>query len=119
MTDPIFKYPPKTFDGENGESDDVELFLKNDGTTKLGGTVPLPFQITPVDLVGSDETTWIKLATSQGGLNAAIAGDPLDVIDMDPGDFIVFWMRMTVPPSTIEENKQDFRLRITANSIPV
>ena len=119
MTDPIFKYPPNTFDGEDGESKDIELFLKNDGDTKLASSAEFNLTITPIDVVGSDESTWAKLATTQGGLDSAIAGYPLYPADLEPEDEYPFWLRITVPASTPEEDKQDLRLRIRANSIPV
>lgn len=109
MDDPVFKYPPIDFEGDAGQTRDIQLFLRNDGDLIIRD-----LEVTPHDLDGSDESTWIKLATTQGGLGAAVAGDPLSYgSDLVPTDTYTFWERMTVPASTPAEDKQDLCLRIT------
>lgn len=109
-SDPIHKYPPIDFDGQDGESRDIQLFGRNDGDL-----IARDLEITPTDLSGSDESTWLKLATTQGGLAAATPGAALSWVgDVNPAGAFTFWMRITVPALTSAQDKLDVTLRITA-----
>lgn len=109
MTDPVFEYPTIDFDGDSGQSRDVQLFLRNDGDLIIRDLV-----ITPADASAPDETSWMKLATSQGGLAAATPGAALSYgSDLNPAAIYTFWERMTVPASTSPADKSDLSLQIT------
>lgn len=111
LSDPIFKYPPISFDGVGGQARDVQLFLRNDGDLIVRDLL-----ITPTDKVDSDESTWMKLATTQGGLDAATPGAALSYgSDINPNGTYIFWLRTTVPAATDPEDKTDLCLRITCN----
>lgn len=111
--DPVYKYPPISFDGDTGQVRDVQLFGKNDGTTDIKDLT-----ITPTDTDGADETGWMKLATSQAGLGTAIAGAALAIGNVLVGETFTFWERMTVPADQSPENKLDLTLRITGQGYP-
>lgn len=109
MSDPVYKYPPIDFDGNAGQSRDVQCWLRNDGDLIIRDLI-----LTSFDLVGSDEATWMKLALTQGGLAGATPGAPLSYgSDLNPVASFTFWVRMTVPAATAAQNKQDLCLRIT------
>lgn len=112
LSDPIFKYPTSDFAGTSGESKDIQLFLRNDGDYITRNLV-----ITPTDLSDSDESTWMKLATTQGGLDSAVAGAALSYeSDLNPNGTFVFWLRTTIPASTDAQRKVDLALRLTYDS---
>jgi len=73
--------------------------------------------ITPTDAVDSDESTWCKLALSQGELDAAVAGAALPLGNKTHNATLSFWRRYTVPPETAVQNKSDIKLRITGTQI--
>lgn len=110
QTDPVFNFPPIDWDGDAGQSRDVELFMRNDGTLVARSVI-----ITPTDISGTDETGWVKLSTTQGGLAGATPGATLIPPDLNPNDTYIFWERITVPAATSVQRKIDLTLRITAN----
>lgn len=112
--DPIFQYPPNYFQGGDGEAKDVQLWIRNDGDTKL-----INVAIAPVDLLGDSEITWIKLANNQGNLGGATPGVSYEVADLNPTNIQTFWMRLTVPVATPEQDKRDLCLQIQADSIVI
>jgi hypothetical protein len=114
FTDPILDAQSYRFDGADGQTRDVPLFLKNDGTIEVQNIV-----ITPIDNSGADESTWVKLAVTLVGLDTAIAGDPVISPNLDVGMTFAFWARITVPPSTTEELKQDISLKLEGSVIVV
>jgi len=115
MLDPIFGYPDYRFDGDDGQTRDIELFLRNDGSTELRSAV-----ISCIDLVVPSETSWMKLATLWADLDSATPGGDLSVSsDLAPGEIFSFWYRCTVPPGTSEQRKQDLALKIAGESWPV
>lgn len=116
MTDPIFPYPPYYWRGDTGQSRDIQVWIRNDGTTNLISALGINFQVEPADVHDTDESTWIKLAVTQGALGAAVAGDPITIPDLEPGESYGFWARLTVPAAETEANKIDLRLRVTAVS---
>jgi len=95
---PIFAFPPNYFRGDLGDTKDLQLWIKNDGDLLLTSV-----SITPIDLVGSGQETWIKLATSQVGLDSAIAGAALDLPNLSVDEITSFWVRATVVIDTPEE----------------
>lgn len=105
--DPVFPYPPNDFDGDAGQSRDIELFIRNDGTTFLRNNTIFPY-----DLGAGGKQLWVKLAATQVGLDSAPAGGAISFVDLDPGDTTSVWERMTVPPSTPLENVTDVTVRI-------
>jgi len=113
QTDPVSEYPPISFDGDTGQVRDVQLFGRNDGTTDIKDLL-----ITSVDTAGSSQTSWMKLATSQAGLDAATPAAALSIGNVLVGETFTFWERMTVPASQIPENKLDLALRITGQGYP-
>ncbi len=109
MSDPVFMYPPIDFDGDVGQTRDVQCWFRNDGDLIIRDLA-----LTPYDLVDSDESTWMKLALTQGGLAGATPGAALEYgSDLDPAASFTFWERMTVPAATAAQNKLDLCLRIT------
>lgn len=105
--DPVFPYPPNDFDGDAGQSRDIELFIRNDGTTFLRNNTIFPY-----DLGGEGRATWVKLASTQVGLDTATEGAAISFVDLDPGDTTSVWERMTVPASTTLGNVTDVTVRI-------
>ena len=74
----------------------------------------------PADVEGEDESSWIRLAYSQGELDAATPGAPLYIVTVKEYWRIgLFWRRITVPPGAGVRFKTDLRLRITATEGPV
>lgn len=117
--DPIFPFPPNYFRGDLGQARDIQVWLKNDGELLLK---PLPDQnseVYPFDNAGTDESTWVKLATTQAGLTTAIAGAALQIPDLEPEDVFTFWIRVTVPSGWFEEWKQDVRIAASTFAHPV
>jgi hypothetical protein len=110
MDDPIWPRSGFSWDGSAGETRDIELFARNDGTTPA-----LSVEIEVVDIVGGDESTWSKLATTQAGLSGAAPGNSINVGDLAPAATATFWLRITVPADTDPEDKTDLRVRATAS----
>jgi len=116
---PIFRFPPDYFRGDLGQTRDVQVFLRNDGNTLLG---PLPdevSQICPIDLSDTDESTWVKLATTQAGLEYSTPGACIDLPEIEPAEKFPFWIRCTVPAGIPEEDKRDVRIQINTWAIPI
>jgi hypothetical protein len=67
-----------------------------------------------VDLVGSNESVWCRLALTQGELETALPGQPLVLSGKQYDAVAAFWRRVIVPPGTPIQNKTDIKLRITA-----
>lgn len=75
--------------------------------------------IQPIDNTGSSEASWVKLATDQAGLDAAVAGESLILGDKAHNATLSFWRRVTVPAGTPVQNKTDIKLRVTGTESPV
>ncbi len=73
--------------------------------------------VTPTDTSAPDESTWCRLALTQGGLDAALAGAALPLGNKAHNATISLWRRYTVPPETAVQNKSDIKLRITGTQI--
>jgi hypothetical protein len=66
-----------------------------------------------VDVSGTDESSWCKLATTQAGLDAAVPGQPLALGDKSFNSTMSFWRRISVPAGTSAQRKTDIKLRLT------
>jgi len=87
--------------GYSGESVDIEYYLSNTDASKGY----LDVTITPSDFIGENQANWVKLATTQGGLDSAVAGDPLNIGTInDVNTAHAFWVRLTVPPGSLPAN---------------
>jgi len=76
--------------------------------------------VQPVDVDStSSEVAWIRLSTSQAGLDAAIPGSALNMGDKEHDETKSFWRRITVPPATSVQNKTDLALRVAGIENPV
>jgi len=75
--------------------------------------------VEPVDVSGSDESDWYRLALSQAELDTATPGAPLNLGDKPHDVTLSFWRRCTVPPGTAVQNKTDLKLRITGTENPI
>lgn len=75
--------------------------------------------IEPIDANGTDESTWISLATTQEGLGDAVGGQSLLLGNKNHDETLVFWRRITVPPGTPVQNKTDLKLKISGLESPV
>lgn len=117
--DPIFKFPPHYFRGDTGQAKDIQVFLKNDGDTTLDSVPDQQAKVYPVDISGVDESTWVKLATSQAGLDIAIGGAGLNLPKLLSQEVFPFWIRVTVPAGTPEENKKDIRIAVLTFAHPL
>lgn len=82
--------------GYNGDNIDICFWLSNDNILKYyTGLTIVPIDIVPTE----DETSWIKLATTQAGLDSAVAGASLSYPDINDSDTLhPLWIRVTVPP---------------------
>lgn len=69
--------------------------------------------VSPIDTSSSDESSWITLALTQGGLDTREHGAPLVFATKGHDETISLWRRITVPPGTPVQNKVDIRLRLT------
>jgi len=76
-------------------------------------------KVKPIDVSGSDESAWCKLAPTQAELASAAAGAELIVGDKAYNITSSFWRRFTVPAGTPVQNKLDIKLRITGTETPV
>ncbi len=110
MDDPIFPKSSIEWDGEAGQVRDIQLFAQNDGNVDAFGVV-----VEVVDVDGTDETTWSKLASTQAGLSGATVGGSLAIGDLAVGASTNFWLRVQVPVGTGSENKTDLRVRAAAS----
>lgn len=70
--------------------------------------------VQPVDLVGSDESSWCSVAATQGELETALPGQPLVIAGKQYDTTVSFWRRFSIAPGTPIQNKTDIKLRITA-----
>jgi len=70
-------------------------------------------KVEPLDTEGTDEKSWIRLATSQAGLAAAVPGAALSLGTKNHNQTLTFWRRVTVPAATPIQNKTDLKLRVT------
>ncbi len=75
--------------------------------------------VEPVDVSGSDESDWYRLALTQAELDTATPGAPLNLGDKPHDITLSFWRRCTVPPGTAVQNKTDLKLRITGTENPI
>ena len=75
--------------------------------------------VEPVDVSGSDESDWYRLALTQAELDTATPGAPLNLGDKPHDVTLSFWRRCTVPPGTAVQNKTDLKLRITGTENPI
>lgn len=75
--------------------------------------------VSPVDVSGSDESSWVRLALTSGGLDEATPGAALSLPNKQYFETVSFFRRITVPPETGVQNKTDLRLRIAAVENPV
>jgi len=71
------------------------------------------------DILGSDESSWCKLALTQLDLDAVVAGAPLNMGDKAHAGKLSFWRRITVPAGTHVQNKTDIKLIITGVENPI
>lgn len=94
--------------GYNGDSIDLPYYILNDDAGKSYADVT----ITPQDEVigeGDDEKSFIKIATTQEGLNSAVAGASLNYGTIaDNNIFHTFWVRLTIPHHFLAADIQAF-----------
>ena len=110
MDDPIWPRSSFTWDGDAGQFRDIQVYVRNDGTSPAYGVVA-----EVVDVSGPDESTWSKLAATQAALDGATPGNSLALGDIVSGGTVSFWMRVAVPSETDPDDKTDLRLRTTAS----
>lgn len=108
--DPVWPKSSITWDGEAGEIKDIQIWVRNDGSVEA-----FDVEVDIVDIDGTDESTWTKLAATQAGLPGATAGASLAL-----GNFAVtgttnFWLRTQVPVGSDPRDKTDLRIRSTAS----
>ena len=89
------------------------------GTKVYSGYNYSDLTIQPVDEVGSSEASWIKLASDQAGLDAAVEGASLALGNKAHSTTLSFWRRITVPAATPVQNKTDIKLRLTGTESPI
>jgi hypothetical protein len=89
------------------------------GTKVYSGYNYSGLAVQPVDSVGSSEASWVKLATDQVGLGAAVAGASLSLNDKAYNATLTLWRRITVPAGTSVQNKTDIKLRLTGTESPI
>ncbi len=75
--------------------------------------------IDPIDETGTDESVWYRLALTQGELDAAVQGAPLNLGDKPHDQTISFCRRCTVLAGTPVQNKLDIKLRLTGTQNPI
>lgn len=75
--------------------------------------------VQPIDVSGTDESGWYRLALTQAGLDAAIPGSPLMLGDKLCAQTLSFWRRCVVPPATTVQIKLDLKLRLTGMQQPI
>lgn len=93
--------PTGQLDGYGGDTVDCVFYLSNDSASKRYNNVI----ITPNDFIGSSEAGWAKLATTQGGLDSAVAGASLNLGNITDYDTAhPFWVRITVPAGYLSPN---------------
>jgi hypothetical protein len=93
--------PTGQLNAYGGDTVDCVFYISNDDAAKGYNQVT----ITPNDFIGDDEAGWAKLATTQGGLDSAVAGAALNlgnIIDYDTDH--PFWVRITVPAAYLAPN---------------
>jgi len=89
------------------------------GTKVYSGYNYSDLTVQPVDEVGSSEASWVKLASDQAGLDAAVAGASLTLGNKAHNTTLSFWRRITVPAATPVQNKTDIKLRLTGTESPI
>lgn len=116
QSDTCMLYPPSgSLNGYRGESVDINYFINNSDALKGYESVV----IEPIDQIGGTQMDWIKLATTQGGLDSAVAGANLEIGDItDNGVAHGFWVRVIVPSGYLNlndpaETKYDIALKIS------
>jgi len=89
------------------------------GTKVYSGYNYSDLTVEPVDEVGSSEASWVKLASNQAGLDAAVAGASLALANKAYSTTLSFWRRIVVPVGTPVQNKTDIKLRLTGTESPI
>lgn len=89
------------------------------GTKVYSGYNYSDLTVQPVDEVGSSEASWVKLAADQAGLDTAVEGASLALVDKAHNTTLSFWRRITVPATTPVQNKTDIKLRLTGTESPI
>jgi hypothetical protein len=67
----------------------------------------------PVDVQGTDESSWCAVASTQEELDACTPGEALILGSKTYDQVLSFWRRITVPPGTPMQNKSDLKFHIT------
>ncbi len=89
------------------------------GTKVYSGYNYSDLSVEPVDEVGASEAPWVRLAATQAGLDAAVAGASLALGNKNHNTTLSFWRRITVPAATPVQNKTDIKLRLTGTESPI
>lgn len=69
--------------------------------------------VEPVDISGTDESSWCKLAMTQAELDTVEPGEALALGDKSFNATASFWRRITIPPGTSAHRKSDIKLRLS------
>ncbi len=75
--------------------------------------------ITPSDISGPSEASWIRVASSQIELDTATPGGFLNLGSKPHHTTLSFWRRITVPPNTPVQKKTDLALQYQASKHPI
>lgn len=94
-----------------GSTEEVDVWLFNDDETRRYENV----EIFPVDVEGTDESSWIELADDDGEFGSSVTIPEIN--DANIGRRIR--VRVTAPEVSNVENKVDLRIRITATEFAV
>ena len=89
------------------------------GTKVFSGYDYTGLVVQVLDIAGTDETTWCRLAPTQADLDVATPGMQLILGDKPHATKLSFWRRMIVPAGTSVQNKTDVRLRILGTEYPI
>lgn len=71
------------------------------------------------DFEGTDEATWIQVASTFADLDTAQPGGRVNLGDKSYEATLSFWRRVTVPAGTPVQNKTDLKLRVSAMESPI
>ena len=83
------------------------------GTPIYSATSYSSLSVDTVDTAGTSETSWVRVAKTQGQLDTATPGGSVNLGNKNHNVTTSFWRRITVPANSAIENKTDLKYRIS------
>jgi hypothetical protein len=113
MTAPLIFKNPNT-----GGTQEKRLYARHGVLSGPDADSSLGVVIDPVDLAGSDESTWMFLAPDSSGSPGTYgaASASLSLGNISVGQIVPFWLKLVVPANNESGPRDDLALKLTATT---